>query len=399
MRAAARALLLVFAFTVPWEYSLDMGPPLGNIARLVGLLLLAVAIPAVLQAGRPRPLGPVQVLAMAFYLWTCCTCLWSSEPAATLARLPGIFQEMLVVWLAWELAGDVVDLRALLRAWLAGTWVLAGLTIASFVLERAAGADQIRFAPMGQDPNDVARFLDLGLPVAALLVDWEPHRAGKFLALCYLPLGVTAVLLSASRGGFLEGLVALTGCALVLWHNHKRTVMAGLYALPVTIATLWLAIPSGTLERIATIADRAQVSDLNQRVNIWDAGWRAFLDAPFLGHGAGTFVSAAGLAPIDTAHNTALAIVVEGGVVGLALAAAILLAAAHAALTTRGPLRIALGSLLAAWCLASMVGTTGESRVTWLLFAVVALAGRLCAHQHVRAEAHVDGHTVMIEAT
>ncbi len=162
-------------------------------------------------------------------------------------------------------------------------WVLAGLTIVSFVLESAGGADQIRFAAIGQDPNDAARFLDLGLPVAALLVDWESHRTGKLFALGYLPLGVTAVLLSASRGGFLEGLVALAGCAWVLWHNHKRMVLAGLYAVPPVAAALWWAIPLGTIERIATLADRAQAGDLNQRVNIWDTGWRAFLQAPFLG--------------------------------------------------------------------------------------------------------------------
>ena len=51
MRRAAWVLLLVFAFAVPWEYSMDLGEPLGNIARIAGLLVLLAAIPAVLQAG------------------------------------------------------------------------------------------------------------------------------------------------------------------------------------------------------------------------------------------------------------------------------------------------------------------------------------------------------------
>ena len=54
MRRIAWILLLIFVFAIPWEYSLDLGEPLGNIARVVGLLLLLVAIPAVLQAGRLR---------------------------------------------------------------------------------------------------------------------------------------------------------------------------------------------------------------------------------------------------------------------------------------------------------------------------------------------------------
>ena len=31
-------LLTVYAFTVPWEYSLEFGEPWGNVARLVGLV-------------------------------------------------------------------------------------------------------------------------------------------------------------------------------------------------------------------------------------------------------------------------------------------------------------------------------------------------------------------------
>jgi len=47
MRRVAWGLLLLFAFAVPWEYSLDLGEPLGNIARVVGLVLLAAIQSAV----------------------------------------------------------------------------------------------------------------------------------------------------------------------------------------------------------------------------------------------------------------------------------------------------------------------------------------------------------------
>ncbi len=40
MRRLAWMLLVVFVFAIPWEYSLDTGPPLGNVARIAGLLLL-----------------------------------------------------------------------------------------------------------------------------------------------------------------------------------------------------------------------------------------------------------------------------------------------------------------------------------------------------------------------
>jgi len=65
------------------------------------------------------------------------------------------------------------DLRALLRATVAGSWVLALLTLANFATAEAV-ANQIRFAAEGQDPNDVARYLDLGFPLAALVKLAEP---------------------------------------------------------------------------------------------------------------------------------------------------------------------------------------------------------------------------------
>ena len=43
MRRIAWVLLLLFAFAIPWEYSLDLGEPLGNVARIAGLLLLLAA--------------------------------------------------------------------------------------------------------------------------------------------------------------------------------------------------------------------------------------------------------------------------------------------------------------------------------------------------------------------
>ena len=243
MRKAAWALLLLFAFTIPWEYSLDLGVPIGNVSRIAGLLLLLSAIPAVLQAGRVRTPGPVQWMVLAFYLWFCCSYFWTIEPVATLVMMRAYFQVMMVVWLVWEFAESPRDLRSLLRAYVAGSWVLAALTLSNFASPEAIAAGQIRFAAYGQDPNDVARFLDLGFPLAALLLNSESRWPGRLLALGYLPLGLVAVVLTASRGGFLAAVVALAGCGILLSRSHPRTVLAGIFALPALAAVLWFKIP------------------------------------------------------------------------------------------------------------------------------------------------------------
>jgi O-antigen ligase len=384
MRRIVQVLLLVFAFAIPWEYSLDLGEPLGNIARIAGILLILVAIPAVLLARRLRPPGPMQWLVLALYLWFCCTVFWTVEPQETLEKLRSLFQEMMVVWLVWEFAETPDELRGLLRAYVAGSWVLAVLSLSNFASAEAVAAQQIRFVAEGQDPNDVARFLVLGLPLAALLFGSERRWPGRLLALGYIPLGLFAVVLTASRGGLIASVAALAGSAFLLARGHRRAVVAGALALPALGIALWFAVPEGTLERLSTITEQLQGGDLNDRVNIWHVGWQAFARAPVFGSGAGTFVSAAGLAPVDSAHNTALSILVGGGLVALSLCLAIVALAIGSILKTRGPLQLALATVLLVWAITSLTATVEENRTTWLLFALIALAVRLSEEQPER---------------
>lgn len=381
MRKIAWGLLLLFVFAIPWEYSLDLGAPLGNVARIAGLLLLVVAIPAVLQAGRMRTPGAQHWLVLAFFLCICCSYFWTIEPVATLDKMRAYFQLLMVVWLVWEFAESPSDMRLLLRAYVAGSWVLALLTLVNFISPEAIAAGQTRFAAYDQDPNDVARFLDMGFPLAALLLNSESRWPARLLAAGYLPLGLVAVVLTASRGGFLAAVVALAGCAILLFRSHGRTVLGGIFSLPVVVAALWFIVPHEIFARLATIPEQIRNGDLNQRVNIWSAGWHAFVRAPLLGTGAGTFSSAAGMSSIDTAHNAVLAILVGGGLCTLLLAAAILALAVRSTLLTRGSMRLALATALLVWAITAMVSTAEESRMTWLLFALIALAGRLAVEE------------------
>ena len=295
MRRIAWFLLLIFAFAIPWEYSLDLGEPLGNIARIVGLLLLLVAIPAVLQAGRMRTPGLMQWLVLALYLWFCCTYFWTIEPLVTLARMRGYFQEMMIVWLVWEFAESAGDLRALLRPIVAGVWVLALLTIANF---RLRGCHGCRADPLCRRRAGPQRRGPLSQPGIS-----AGGAAGE----------QRAALAVAAAGGGLPA--AGAGCRTA--YRFSRRVSGGgggacgqrsfagirpseegfwperwlCRRLP---RLLWWIIPSGSFERLATITEQLQGGGLNQRWNIWTAGWHAFVRAPVLGTGAGSFVSRGG---------------------------------------------------------------------------------------------------------
>ncbi|WP_109484684.1 O-antigen ligase family protein [Occallatibacter savannae] len=384
MRRTAWVLLVLFVFAIPWEYSLDAGAPFGNVARVLGILTLLAAVPAVLLEGRFRRTGAIHWLMIAFYLWQCCTLLWTLVPQLTLFHLRAYAQEMMVVWLIWEFVDSKLDLRMLLRAWLAGSGVLALLTMAGFVSAVRLASEQVRFAAIGQDPNDVARLLVFGFPIAMLVAAGTCTRRERALALLYFPLGSAAILVTASRSGILLELVALVGCVLAGLRSHARATLIAAGSVVFAAGVIFVVAPSGTLDRLGSAAQARQYGDLNQRVNIWSAGWEAFEDAPIIGRGAGAFVSAAKLAPEDTAHNTPLALLVESGLCGLSLFLAIFLVAARAIWRSEPTVRLGLSILMLLWVISSLTGTLWENRITWLMIGVAAASGGTAGESNLR---------------
>jgi O-Antigen ligase len=390
MQRVMIGLLMLFAFAVPWEYSLELGEPFGNVARVLGILLLLAAIPSVLMAREMRRPGLVQWLVLAFYLYFAWSYFWTVEQESTIEKMRAYFQVMMVVWIVWEVAKTPRHLRGMLRALVAGCWVLAILTWLAWS-SASMVAGQVRFAAEGQDPNDVARFLDLGFAPAAFLFATETGWLVRVLAIGYVPAGLLAVLLTASRGGFAAALAALLGSAILLVMWRPRAASMVFVGLAVTAGTLFLFVPAGSLDRLATIPEQVGSGDWNDRLNIWNAGWRAFTQAPWRGYGAGTFTIAAGLAAGDTAHNTVMAVLVSGGLAAAAIFAAILLGVMRAVYRTSGLLRLALGTTFVVWAITSMVGSVEESRATWLLFGMITFAGRLEAEQPVAMKEYFSG--------
>jgi O-antigen ligase len=376
MQRLTVGLLMLFAFAVPWEYSLDVGEPFGNLARILGIAVLLAAVPSVLTMRTIRRPGEVQWLVLGLYLYFTFSYFWTVDQEATSEKIRAYFQVMMMVWIVWGVVRTPRELRGLLRAWVAGCWVLALLTVLSYT-STAAIAGQVRFAAEGQDPNDVARFLDLGFAPAALLFAVENRWMASALAIGYVPAGLMAVLLTASRGGFSGALTALFGAAILLVMWRPRAASMVFVGLALMASALVLFVPGESLDRLATIPEQLGSGDWNQRVNIWSAGWHAFTQAPWRGSGAGTFTSAAGLAVGDTAHNTVMAVLVTGGLAGMAIFLAILGGVARAVIRTRGLFRVALGTTFAVWLVTSTVASVEENRATWLLFGMIALAAQM----------------------
>jgi O-antigen ligase len=376
LRALTRWLVIIYVFTVPWEYSVDLGEPWGNIARIIGLVVLAIAVLAALESGKLRRWQSLQWMVLLFIVYWALSAMWSLDSTTTIEKLRAFLQTTVMALVIWEFDSEPDDLRNLLRAVTAGSLVLAVLTILNFTSPEAYVAGQLRYAAVGQDPNDVARFLALGFPLAACSFRLEKAEFWRWPGICYLPIGLLAVLLTASRGGAVAATCALLGAAVVIFYGHAKRAFLSVPIFAASALALFALVPDGSLARLATLRDELLFGSLNGRVEIWSRGFEAFKNAPWLGEGAGTFVLAAHTANEDTAHNTPLTMLVTGGLLGFSISLAIGWFALRAAIKNRGFIRIAMVTALFTLMLSSLVGTIEENRITWIVIAIISTTSR-----------------------
>jgi O-antigen ligase len=193
----------------------------------------------------------------------------------------------------------------------------------------------------------------------------------RYLWLGYLPLALSAITLSGSRGA---ALAAACAVAAVLWWMGRQS----LPALAATVALLaagtgigWASTPQ-SWERLFTVRQQLAGGTLGERLPIWSAGWDLFLQHPLLGVGVAGFQSAVahGLGYAMVAHNTPLSVAAEAGLVGLVLfygaPVTIALATRRAPAAERG---LALG-LLATWFIGTASLTWEYRKATWLVMLV-----------------------------
>jgi O-antigen ligase len=163
----------------------------------------------------------------------------------------------------------------------------------------------IRVTGTFPNPNLLAAFLVLILPLAAVGSAALAERASRVLGTGVVVLGYAAVLLTASRGGVL-GALAGAGVFVVLRRPSARRIAAAVLALAVAVAALLLAAGGS----------------VGVRADVWTESLRMIGEHPLgVGPGrAGPLLAAAvpGDEQFQHAHNLWLNWLVETGYLGLA---------------------------------------------------------------------------------
>lgn len=138
------------------------------------------------------------------------------------------------------------------------------------------------------DENDVALAINMGLPYAFYLANQKDIGVlRRWWYWMVFVVGVTAVILTFSRGGFV-GLFAVT--IALLWFSRRkiRNLLLIVLASFLCGSLVMSVLPSGYSQRIESMFDPSD-GTRSERLYSWTLGWNMFLDNPVLGVGPGNY--------------------------------------------------------------------------------------------------------------
>ncbi len=361
----AFASLWLLVFAMPWEDAITISD-FGTSVRLIGMVTVGLGVLAMIERGKVRRPSPGHIVMALFVLLAAVSYVWSLYPEGTLVQSFSYLQLFAMVWLIWELAPAVREQMRLMQAYVLGTFVSTIDTLYLFLSHQESAYQ--RYAGARLDANDLGLIMALSIPMSYyLLIENKGWMVWVYRV--QLILAGTTILLTASRGATLATVVALAIVPLTQARLSGRQRIAVLLTVALLVYGALLFVPSSSWERLSTVPSEFTQGTLTGRTIIWRAGWEIFRVHPFLGIGANAFrviVSRVWAEPIrleehdpaPPAHNTFLSVLVEQGVVGLALFCA-LLGVMALSLRALPPFQQRL------WIVSLAVWVVGVSSLTW----------------------------------
>jgi O-antigen ligase len=368
LETLAFSFLCAFVVLLPSEeHFLVGGFVLSGLVGLGAIFLTLLRTVATLRLRRP---GALHYLMAAVVAWVGLSYFWSLDPNSTITRLVTYLQLLFVVWMIWELAFTPRRLQLLLLAYVLGSCIPAKSTVQDFLsgrnlaveyAERGATTwDTARYAAAGINANDLGLLLALGVPMALYLL--ARSKSKIVISICWLQLALAsaATLLTGSRGGMISLAVAFSLFPLVVPVMPRFRKRLSIVMLAGVLAGSAFIVPAETWDRLLRVGSELSAGTMTHRTVIWEAGWDNFQQHPLLGIGAGAYAASVRkqLDIAIVAHNTFLSVLVELGVVGALLMAALLGSTFYSAVRLPSPEKYLWVVLLLTW-------TVGVSSLTW----------------------------------
>ena len=348
---------------------------IGTISRLVGIGAFGLGILSILKDGYVRRLTRFHGYLYFFMLWSAVSFIWSVNVQATEVRVQTNIQLLIMVFLIYQLSDSRERIHALFLSYILGSFVSIYATFQDYrtmsAIFESQGWGSERYGVDYYAKGQLALIVVIGIPLTWYLI--TNHRWKKVLSLpllLYLPFATIAVLLTASRSGFIVFVLSiLTVVVMTSEQRNSRRVALLIISVAIFILLLRTVVLDPSLERIATIPNELLGGGtLSERTIIWRYGMDIIRSHLLLGVGAGAFVFAMPVSLSAAFHNTFLEVLAEVGIIGFIPFLAILVTSFTSLRRMRPPERRLWLSLLLIWTASSLAISLEVLKVTWLLF-------------------------------
>jgi O-antigen ligase len=396
-------LLCIFVGMLPFEAMLWFNEAdVPSVSKFVGILLVVSAIVAFL-AGHPFRFPTLPVI-MRILIFALCAIsyTWSIDSELTLGYVQRLFQLLVFFLLIWEFAVTYDDQLWVFRSFLAGMVVPTVMALRAF---RSASAGVLesgeRFTGGGHDLNYLAYMYSVAI-LLAIYMSRNQRPLDRGLRWVYWGFAgwcVVQALLTGSRGGLLSLLATAIFAAFMLGLKLRsvvqkmafKTMLKSLMWFFLLIGTAapvaWFVVPQELLNRLTLKGGSGTSIEDDPRLRIWRRGMEGFWKSPIVGVGtAGFFIVAADDDGTRRApHNTFISVLVELGVIGLALYLFFLVLLFRAAWRLPDRERLLWIGILSITVLNAMTCGSQGDKFTWFLYAMVlaqaAALGRLASRR------------------
>lgn len=341
----------VFALAELTDYVTALGTPL-----LIALTAVACLITAWREWKRPVAIGGIRNLSGAagvLGLWAVVSLIRTPVMGQSLNALAVLLSSLIAAVLISRLSRDQKGFTTLLLSLVIGGTLLAGIGVNEFLGKWKSGDPQLRSFGTFFNPNFLAGYLLLTLPVTLSAFATTQERLLTLILGIGVALQSACLLLTASRAGAAMGIAALvvwlllSAYANALKQNLKQIgiglliflVSAGLASAPTLGRIAHSAeVNSGSVAQ-STPTDTQSHSGAYRRLT-WTGTMRMVTANPIIGTGIGsydvTYPQYTLAAPTAHAHNSFLQWAGETGFPGLlALLAALAASTAFAAYVLR----------------------------------------------------------------
>jgi O-antigen ligase len=349
--------------------------------KLVTMLCVGVLAFRVLLTRGGIRIDDTTLFILVFLIWISITLLWNQNQAESLSRWLSFVLQCFLYFLLINLIQSKQDLKLALWGHVLGGSILALMTIKTMTSQNF-----IRTDIAGLGINLAARMVGLNLLFSILLYQMATGRLAKSVLLIAAVLSGMGAVVTLSRGNWYALAISIIVLATISAIKGGRQFTARQILLWLCIGCVvffFLDTLIFTEHGIAKLTRRFQSAytfsdSAGGRFDIWQEGWKLFLEAPLWGHGFDSFAEKNPYLN-KPAHNAYVRISVENGLIGLVLFGLILGSVVRKLWNLfwqRGanPFAVACGMALFTFlAIASMVDSAVDRKYLWFVLGLITL--------------------------